>query len=158
MATKNGESVVVAGWGNSTTSSAFFTPTRSITPAFTVTISTSTPSSIGGWYTSLRRMPSRTALAVAICTKTTTACWPPPLFRTQVRRRWCELSPRFRALVADIDRWHAQIRPSALADERLWRGKDPARFDTFDSFDASSANLKSLFLRRIDALDRLLAE
>ena len=78
------------------------------------------------------------------------------VFCCRVRERWTELSPRFRALADSLDRWQALIGPSALADERLWGGKDPARFDNFATFEESAANLKRVYLYRIDALDRIL--
>ena len=77
-------------------------------------------------------------------------------FRSRVKERWAELSPHFRALADSPDRWQALIRPSAFADERLWGGKDPARFDNFATFEESAANLKCVYLYRIDALDRIL--
>ena len=66
--------------------------------------------------------------------------------------------PRFKALAEDIDRWEKLIRESAAEDERLWHGKDPARFDIFDTFQTSAANLKKVYLYRIDSMNRLLAE
>ena len=78
------------------------------------------------------------------------------VFCCRVRERWTELSPRFRALADSLDRWQALIGPSALADEQLWGGKDPARFDNFATFEESAANLKRVYLYRIDALDRIL--
>lgn len=78
-------------------------------------------------------------------------------FRARVQSRWQELKPRFRALADEIDRWKALIEPSALADEQLWKGQDPAKFDTHETFQSSIANLKQVYLYRLDSLDRLLS-
>lgn len=75
-----------------------------------------------------------------------------PVFRRQVQVRWQELEPRFRAIAGEIDRWAEEIEASALADERLWQGQDPARFDTHTTFHASVKNLKQTYLKRIDVL------
>lgn len=81
-----------------------------------------------------------------------------PAFHEEIKDRWKELMPRFKALAEDIDRWEKLIRESAAEDERLWHGKDPARFDIFDTFQTSAANLKKVYLYRIDSMNRLLAE
>lgn len=78
-------------------------------------------------------------------------------FRRLVQRRWQELSPRFRALAQDIDRWHDLLRPSAEDDERLWPAADPARFDPYPTFEASLQHVKRAWLYRIDRLDEMLA-
>lgn len=75
-----------------------------------------------------------------------------PVFRRQIQVRWQELEPRFRAIAGEIDRWAEEIEASALADERLWQGQDPARFDTHTTFHASVKNLKQTYLKRIDIL------
>ena len=72
-----------------------------------------------------------------------------PVFRRQVQVRWQELEPRFRAIAGEIEE---KIEASALADERLWQGQDPARFDTHTTFHASVKNLKQTYLKRIDVL------
>lgn len=77
-------------------------------------------------------------------------------FRSCVAKRWKELKPRFVALVPRLDEWHDAIKQSAEADEALWKGQDPARFDTFTSFESSFANLKRVYLYRIERLDSLL--
>ncbi|MDY5239812.1 CotH kinase family protein [Bacteroides helcogenes] len=77
-------------------------------------------------------------------------------FLTRVKERWHKLEPRFRALTNDIDRWQALIEKSAIADEQLWKGQDPARFDTFTSFHSSVSNLKQVYLYRIESLNKLL--
>jgi len=78
-------------------------------------------------------------------------------FRALVARRWSELRPRFVSLSDSVAAWTATVRPSALRNDELWQGQDPARFDLCPTFDESSANLLSVYLRRIEALDRLLA-
>ena len=79
-------------------------------------------------------------------------------FLTRVKERWHTLEPRFRALANDIDHWQALIEKSAMADEQLWKGQDPARFDTFPSFHSSVSNLKQVYLYRIESLNKLLAK
>lgn len=81
-----------------------------------------------------------------------------PQFMKRVKTRWRELEAQFRTLGDDIDRWEALIGKSALADEHLWQGQDPARFDTFTSFRSSVSNLKQVYLYRIESLNKLLAE
>lgn len=53
--------------------------------------------------------------------------------------------------------WRREIEPSALADEALWRGQDPARFDTCTTFRASADNLRATYLRRFEAMDSIVA-
>ncbi len=77
-------------------------------------------------------------------------------FKEEVRKRWRQLKPRFERLGEDIDRWDTLIRPSALADERLWKGQDPARFDQFTGYDSSIRHLKTVYLYRIESLDKLI--
>lgn len=79
-------------------------------------------------------------------------------FVSRLQERWHFLKPRFVALSEDIDRWKEQISPSAKADEELWCGQDPARFDIHTSFLDSVDNLKRTFLHRIDVLDRLMTD
>lgn len=79
-----------------------------------------------------------------------------PSFRHLVALRWRQLAPRFRALAGELDRWQRLIEPSALADERLWHGQDPARFDTATTFRQAAAALKHTYLYRLQSLDRLL--
>lgn len=79
-------------------------------------------------------------------------------FVSHLQARWHFLKPRFVALSENIDRWKEQLFPSAKADEELWSGQDPARFDTHLSFLDSVDNLKRTFLHRIDVLDRLLTD
>lgn len=81
-----------------------------------------------------------------------------PQFAKRLRERWKELEPHFRALADEIDEWEKLISESAAEDEKLWQGKDPARFDTFTTFDSSVANLKNVYRYRIDSLSRLIAE
>lgn len=71
------------------------------------------------------------------------------------RDEWKE-GTRLRKLADDISRWQALIEPSAQTDEKLWQGKDPARFDTHDTFHASISNLKQVYLYRINSLNKLL--
>ena len=79
-----------------------------------------------------------------------------PTFRTRVQQRWQLLEPRFRALLPLIDRWQAQLEPSALADEQLWGGQDPARFDTCTTFRSAIAQVRQTYARRIERLHHLL--
>ncbi|MDO4160430.1 MAG: CotH kinase family protein [Prevotellaceae bacterium] len=80
-----------------------------------------------------------------------------PQFRNRVKNRWKELEPRFKDLENDIDKWEKLISASALADEQLWKGKDPARFDTFTTFKSSVSNLKNVYMYRINSLGKLIA-
>lgn len=77
-------------------------------------------------------------------------------FRRRTKARWKELKPRFESVAASIDEWEKQLSPSALDNERLWKGQDPARFDVYEDFQASIAYVKQVYLYRIKALDKLL--
>lgn len=79
-------------------------------------------------------------------------------FRNRLRERWTELKPKFVSLADSLDKWKAMIEPSAIADQQMWGGKDPARFDNTGSFEVSFANLRKTFLHRIEALDSLFTE
>lgn len=80
-----------------------------------------------------------------------------PVFCRRLAERWTALRPRFASLADSLDRWRQAIAPSATADQQMWGRLDPARFDNTGSFEASVANLRATFLRRIEALDRLFA-
>lgn len=84
--------------------------------------------------------------------------WRDSLFRSRVAERWAELRPRFEALAGRIGEWGREVRRSAEADEALWGGQDPARFDDSPSFEASVANLRRVYVYRLRRLDALLAE
>lgn len=91
------------------------------------------------------------------------ALWYPRLlafaeFRSLIGERWQQLRPRFVALADSLEAWTAQVRPSALRNDELWQGKDPARFDAYADFNASSANLLAIYLQRIEALDRIFVD
>lgn len=77
-------------------------------------------------------------------------------FRQRLGERWRVLSPHFRALAGELDRWHDLLLPSAQADEALWPGADPARFDPCPTFETSLRKLKKAWLYRIDRLDEIL--
>lgn len=79
-----------------------------------------------------------------------------PEFQSLVSQRWSALRTRFVTLADSLDAWIMAVRPSALRNDELWQGKDPARFDIHPSFIESSANLRSVYLQRIKALDKLL--
>ena len=78
------------------------------------------------------------------------------VYANHVKERWDELEPKFRLLTNDLDNWEKLIEPSALADEELWRGQDPARFDIFQDWKSSIANLKEVYMYRIESLKKLL--
>lgn len=77
-------------------------------------------------------------------------------FITCLRERWHKLKPHFIALAEKIDIWKKLITPSALDDEKLWHGQDPARFDIYTDFVDSAENLKRTYKYRITALDKLI--
>lgn len=77
-------------------------------------------------------------------------------FLRLVKERWRILSPRFRDLAGEIDRWHDLLALSVQDDAALWPGADPARFDPYPTFEASLQNVKRAWLYRIDRLDELL--
>lgn len=79
-----------------------------------------------------------------------------PVFANRVKERWNELEPEFRSLTNELDNWQQLIEPSALADEKLWKGQDPARFDIFTDWKSSVANLKEVYMHRVENLRRLL--
>lgn len=76
-------------------------------------------------------------------------------FRALVVRRWAELEPRFRAVADRIRSWQRLLAPSAEADERLWQGSDPARFDASPSWAEAVEHLRLTLLGRIRSLGRL---
>ena len=78
------------------------------------------------------------------------------VYANHVKERWDELEPKFRSLTNELDNWEKLIEPSALADEELWRGQDPARFDIFQDWKSSIANLKEVYMYRIESLKKLL--
>lgn len=79
-------------------------------------------------------------------------------FRKRVKTRWQELKPRFESLMHDLDRWKEELGPSAVDNENLWRGQDPARFDTFETFQTSIDNVKRVYEHRMMALDKLITD
>lgn len=76
-------------------------------------------------------------------------------FRKRVARRWGELRPFFASLVDSLDAWRPVVEPSAIADQLMWGARDPARFDNAGGFAESFAVLRSTFLRRLEALDKI---
>lgn len=76
-------------------------------------------------------------------------------FRATVRKRWRRLRPRLAKVTAELDALKRRITPSALADEQLWRGQDPARFDIHTTFEESAQNLRTVWLHRIEAFDKI---
>lgn len=81
-----------------------------------------------------------------------------PRFARRVAERWAALEPKFKTLADSLDHWARMIEPSALADEEMWRGQDPARFDNFTEWRASVANLRKVYVYRIESLRRLLSD
>lgn len=79
-----------------------------------------------------------------------------PVFSNRVKERWNELEPKFLSLIHDLDNWQKIMEPSALADEKLWKGQDPARFDTYTDWTSSVTNLKDVYTYRINSLGTLL--
>lgn len=77
-------------------------------------------------------------------------------FAKHLKARWGLLKPRFESLAGNIDEWERQLAPSAADNDRLWKGADPALFDTYEMFQASIANVKQVYLHRIEALDKLI--
>lgn len=78
------------------------------------------------------------------------------VFTNRIKERWKELEPKFLSLFEDFDDWQALIEPSALTDEQLWKGQDPARFDTFTDWKSSVANLREVYRYRINSLHKIL--
>lgn len=78
------------------------------------------------------------------------------LFKQQAKDRWKTLKPRFESLIKTIDAWEKQLTPSANANDSIWNGQDPARFDTRETFAASIANVKSVYQYRLKSLDKLI--
>jgi len=78
------------------------------------------------------------------------------LFKRHLLERWKELKPKFESVADSIGQWEKLIEPSAMADENLWQGQDPARFDIHTTFKSSVRNLKQTYLYRIEAMERLL--
>lgn len=76
-------------------------------------------------------------------------------FRERLAERWAELRPSFASLVDSLDAWRPAVEPSAIADQRMWGGRDPARFDNTAGFAESFAALRSTLLRRMEALDKI---
>ena len=79
-----------------------------------------------------------------------------PVFESCLKERWTDLEPKFLSLLDELDNWQKLIKPSALADEQLWKGQDPARFDTFTDWKSSVRNLREVYRYRIKSLHRLL--
>lgn len=81
-----------------------------------------------------------------------------PMFESRLKERWADLEPKFLSLLDEFDNWQKLIEPSALADEKLWKGQDPARFDTFTDWKSSVRNLRKVYQYRINSLHRLLLD
>lgn len=79
-------------------------------------------------------------------------------FRTTLKKRWRKLRPRLDKVTAELDKLKHQITPSALADEQLWHGQDPARFDIHTTFEESAQNLRAVWLHRIEAFDKIVSK
>ena len=79
-----------------------------------------------------------------------------PAFESRLKERWADLEPKFLSLLDELDNWQKLIEPSALADEQLWKGQDPARFDTFTDWKSSVRNLREVYRYRINSLRHLL--
>lgn len=79
-------------------------------------------------------------------------------FANRLKERWEALEPKFLSLLNELDSWQKLIEPSALADEQLWKGQDPARFDTFTDWKSSVRNLREVYRYRINSLHRLLSD
>lgn len=81
-----------------------------------------------------------------------------PVFVNRIKERWRELEPKFLSLIGKLDSWTELIKASALTDEQLWKGQDPARFDTFTDWESSVRNLREVYRYRISSLHRLLLD
>ena len=81
-----------------------------------------------------------------------------PAFVSRMMERWKELEPKFLSLIDKLDNWTELVRTSALIDEQLWKGQDPARFDTFTDWESSVRNLREVYRYRISSLHRLLLD
>ena len=79
-------------------------------------------------------------------------------FANRLKERWEALEPKFLSLLNELDSWQKLIEPSALADEQLWKGQDPARFDTFTDWKSSVRNLREVYRYRINSLHCLLSD
>lgn len=79
-------------------------------------------------------------------------------FVQEVKNRWKRLKPRFERLTSEIDNWKVLLKPSAIDNDSLWQGQDPARFDIYLSFDASIENLKKVYEYRLKALNKLIGD
>lgn len=84
------------------------------------------------------------------------ALWGEEAFRHRLRERWTALRPAFAALQDSLAAWQAALSEAAQADQALWGARDPARFDDSGSFEASCAQLRATYARRLDTLDALL--
>lgn len=78
------------------------------------------------------------------------------VFRERLKRRWKMLKPRFEALLSKFSVWERLLVPSANDNDALWKGIDPARFDMYETFAVSIANVKKTYLYRLGALDKLI--
>lgn len=79
-------------------------------------------------------------------------------FRATLKKRWRKLRPHLDKVTAELDNLKRQITPSALADEQLWHGQDPARFDIHTTFEESAQNLRAVWLHRIEAFDKIVSK
>ena len=78
-------------------------------------------------------------------------------FTARLAMRWQTLRAPMAALADSIALWRREIEPAALADEALWRGQDPARFDTCATFRASALCLERTYRHRLAAMDSIVA-
>lgn len=79
------------------------------------------------------------------------------VFCHRLRDRWNELAPVMPAYADSIDKWSREMEQSAMADAKLWKDRDPARFDTITDWRASVANLKKTYIYRVRRLGNLLS-
>lgn len=77
-------------------------------------------------------------------------------FKRRLIVRWRRLRPRFESLIPEIESWRRRIEPSAMDNDSLWKGRDPARFDTYDNFPSSIENVRRVYCYRLKVLDRIL--
>lgn len=78
------------------------------------------------------------------------------VFKHRLAERWKKLKPHFEGLCAEMEKWRMKIEPSAKDNDALWKGQDPARFDTYNDFEDSFENLIRVYRYRLAALDRIL--
>lgn len=77
-------------------------------------------------------------------------------FRQLSLQRWLQLRPHFLSLTHRIDQWTDLLRPKASADQQKWNAIEPARFDNSSTWEEAVKGLKTIYLKRIEAMDQLL--